>query len=64
MQIRMIASTVIAAMGVMAAGSGNCAAAPPSADRSSAEADLVLRNAQIYTPTGWAHAVAIKRGVI
>jgi len=64
MQIRMIASTVIAAMGVMAAGSGNCAAAPPAADRSPTEADLVLRNAQIYTPTGWAHAVAIKRGVI
>jgi predicted amidohydrolase YtcJ len=29
-----------------------------------AEADLILRNAEIYTPGGWAQAMAVKNGVI
>lgn len=29
-----------------------------------AEADLILRNGEIYTPEGWAEAMAIRKGVI
>src|SRR5437870_5335831 len=39
-------------------------AAPAAEVVPAAEADLILRNGEIYIPGGWAHALAIKRGVI
>ena len=47
----------VLAMLLAGAGAAPVVAAP-------LEADLILRNADIYTPSGWAHAMAIKRGVI
>ncbi len=57
---------IVAAVAGLALSAGGAAAQrmdavhpPPPA-----EADLVLEHGRIYTPTGWASAIAIRRGVI
>lgn len=39
-------------------------ATPHLTDAATVEADLILRRGQIYTPSGWAEAIAIQNGVI
>jgi predicted amidohydrolase YtcJ len=58
--------TIIIAAAALALGAGSAVAqrvdaahAPPPA-----EADLALTNGHIYTPSGWASAMAVRKGVI
>ncbi len=57
-----LTSLVLGAAGTLLAAGISSAAAPATAPE--LEADLILSNADIYTPDGWAKAMAIKRGVI
>jgi len=53
------------ALAALTAGPAGMAAEPPSAPAPAAPAaDLILKNGEIWTPGGWAEAVAISRGVI
>ena len=56
-----LAASMAVAFGV-AASTGAALAAAPAAPP--LEADLILSNAKIYTPAGWAQSLAVKNGVL
>jgi predicted amidohydrolase YtcJ len=52
------------AIGTYALGAAGFAAFAPAKSIAPRFADLVMTGGQIYTPNGWAHAIAIRHGVI